>query len=49
MEPQISRDFVLVTEGDGVAYICLILEVLKFSAASETELLMLTMEEVARQ
>lgn len=47
MEPQIPRDFVLVTEGD--AYICLILEISQFSAASETESLMLIMEEVARE
>lgn len=49
MKPQIPRDFVLVTEGDGFAYICLILEISKFSAASETKSLMLIMEEVARE
>lgn len=49
MEPQIPRDFVLITESDGFAYICLILEVSKFSATSETESLMLIMEEVARE
>lgn len=47
MEPQVPRDFVLATGGDGFAYIYLILEVSKFSAASETESLMLIMEEVA--
>lgn len=47
IEPQVPRDFMIVTEGDGFAYICLILEVLKFSAGSETESLMLIMEEVA--